>query len=238
MLTNLQHETAVHPPVLRPRAMRAVPRRTTDWRQALPVLSNGVLTLRELRMSDARGPARAAHDRRGLALHFAAADDGRRVRALHRLGAARARRRALHLLRGRSRRHGHRDRHLPGTATRSDVLDGRMGLRHRPGVLGLGRLHGRGPADHRLLIRDRRRPPAGGQGGRRQRARQRRARQDRRRQGSDSAPELPAQRTASRPVALVDRAGRLASGQSRVGCGRSLMALIHRPTACAAGGYP
>jgi ribosomal-protein-alanine N-acetyltransferase len=35
------------------RGADAAPSRMTDWRQVLPVLSNGVLTLRELRMSDA-----------------------------------------------------------------------------------------------------------------------------------------------------------------------------------------
>jgi len=55
MLTNLRQEEVVHAPVaqLRPRALDVSPVRMTDWRQALPVLSTGVLTLRELRMSDA-----------------------------------------------------------------------------------------------------------------------------------------------------------------------------------------
>ena len=54
MLTNLRQETAVHAPWRRPSATRrGASVTTTDWRQALPVLSNGVLTLRELRMSDA-----------------------------------------------------------------------------------------------------------------------------------------------------------------------------------------
>jgi ribosomal-protein-alanine N-acetyltransferase len=35
------------------RATAPAPRAAADWRQVLPVLSNGVLTLRELRMSDA-----------------------------------------------------------------------------------------------------------------------------------------------------------------------------------------
>ena len=55
MLTNLRQELAVHAPMARVRISTpdVVPSRTTDWRQALPMLSNGVLTLRELRMSDA-----------------------------------------------------------------------------------------------------------------------------------------------------------------------------------------
>lgn len=53
MLTHLQQVTEVHPTVVRPTTKRAVPTRASDWRQGLPVLSNGVLTLRELRASDA-----------------------------------------------------------------------------------------------------------------------------------------------------------------------------------------
>src|SRR5262245_7579168 len=55
MLTNLRQE-AVLPvplPVPRPVPTNAAPSRLTDWRQVLPVLSNGVITLRELRSSDA-----------------------------------------------------------------------------------------------------------------------------------------------------------------------------------------
>ncbi len=55
MLTNLRQETVVHAPraQLRLRTAEVAPSRMTDWRQVLPVLSNGVLTLRELRSSDA-----------------------------------------------------------------------------------------------------------------------------------------------------------------------------------------
>jgi RimJ/RimL family protein N-acetyltransferase len=55
MLTNLRQETVVPTPMarLRVRAADVAPSRMTDWRQVLPVLSNGVLTLRELRVSDA-----------------------------------------------------------------------------------------------------------------------------------------------------------------------------------------
>ena len=55
MLTNLRQETVVPTLVsgLGVIAKEATPLRLTDWRQVLPVLSNGVLTLRELRVSDA-----------------------------------------------------------------------------------------------------------------------------------------------------------------------------------------
>jgi RimJ/RimL family protein N-acetyltransferase len=43
----------MHPHVVRPSIKRAVPVRTSDWRQVLPVLTDGALNLRELRMSDA-----------------------------------------------------------------------------------------------------------------------------------------------------------------------------------------
>ena len=55
MLTNLRQEIAVHAPMARVRVSvpDVAPSRMVDWRQVLPVLSNGVLTLRELRVSDA-----------------------------------------------------------------------------------------------------------------------------------------------------------------------------------------
>jgi RimJ/RimL family protein N-acetyltransferase len=53
MLTNLHQELAVHLPMVRPTVKAELPRLTTDWRRVLPLLSNGVLALRELRMSDA-----------------------------------------------------------------------------------------------------------------------------------------------------------------------------------------
>ena len=55
MLTNLSQEAVAPVPLPVPRTSPrdAVPSLMTDWRQLLPVLSNGVLTLRELRMSDA-----------------------------------------------------------------------------------------------------------------------------------------------------------------------------------------
>jgi RimJ/RimL family protein N-acetyltransferase len=55
MLTNLQQEMVTHLPV--PQVATRIAERkmavATNWRQVLPVLSNGVLTLRELRSSDA-----------------------------------------------------------------------------------------------------------------------------------------------------------------------------------------
>ncbi len=53
MLTNLQLETAVITPMVQLSA-RVMPRQPRSWRQTLPVLSDGVLTLRELRTSDAK----------------------------------------------------------------------------------------------------------------------------------------------------------------------------------------
>ena len=53
MLTNLRQETLAYVPLTQVTVTPVPPSVTTDWRQILPVLSNGVLTLRELRMSDA-----------------------------------------------------------------------------------------------------------------------------------------------------------------------------------------
>ena len=77
---------------------------TSDWKAGLPVLAGSTFTLRELRLEDARVAAGDADDRRGVAIHLAAADDGRGLRALHRVGAARTPGRQLRLLRGRARR--------------------------------------------------------------------------------------------------------------------------------------
>lgn len=54
MLTNLQLETAVITPMVQSSATRVMPLQTRSWRQTLPMLSDGVLTLRELRTSDAK----------------------------------------------------------------------------------------------------------------------------------------------------------------------------------------
>ena len=48
---------------------------TSDWRQTLPVLTGSMVTLRELRLSDAPSLLSDARDRRGGAIHLAAADD-------------------------------------------------------------------------------------------------------------------------------------------------------------------
>ena len=123
-----------------------------------------MVTLRELRKSDgiAAGDDR---DGGGGAVHFAAPDDGRRVRALHRLDPSSARRWHLRVLRGRAGRDRHRNRHLPGPATRAVVCDRRMGLRDRLGILGHGGLHGCGEADARLRVRHARRASTRGAGG-------------------------------------------------------------------------
>ena len=52
MLTSLRTDPGALLPPSRPRVER--PATSTDWRQTLPVASNGAVTLRELRTSDAR----------------------------------------------------------------------------------------------------------------------------------------------------------------------------------------
>jgi ribosomal-protein-alanine N-acetyltransferase len=52
MLTTLRTVTSAHAPLPRPEKT-AVRHLASDWRQVLPVLSNGGITLRELRSSDA-----------------------------------------------------------------------------------------------------------------------------------------------------------------------------------------
>jgi RimJ/RimL family protein N-acetyltransferase len=52
MLTNLRHQPSVHSQLSYPRREAAVVARS-DWRLRLPVLTNGAITLRELKSSDA-----------------------------------------------------------------------------------------------------------------------------------------------------------------------------------------
>ena len=242
MLTNLRQEAVVPVPLpCRRRAPRGSLCRLamTDWRQVLPVLSNGVLTLRELRMSDAeallelltheevsrfispppttvdgfeRFIAWAQRERAaGRYICFAVVPDGMDT--------------AIGIFQVRQ---------LDPTFTTAE-----WGFAIGRAFWGSGVFIGRCAADDRLLVRVRRRQPARGAGCRRQRAWQRRARQARRRPRGDTAPELPAQRPALRPGALVDRAGGLASHQSGLGRGGgALMTEIVNPTACVAGGSP
>ena len=70
MLTNLRQETLAHVPLTQMTVMPLRSTVTTDWRRVLPVLLGCRLTLRELRMSDAAGAARAADERRSVARSF------------------------------------------------------------------------------------------------------------------------------------------------------------------------
>ena len=94
---------------------------TSDWKDGLPVIAGSTFTLRELRVEDAPVAAGDADHRRGVAVHFAAADHGRRLRALHHVGAARAPGRQLRLLRGRAAGLHHRGRHLPAAVARAGL---------------------------------------------------------------------------------------------------------------------
>ena len=53
MLTNLRQEMLAYVPLTQMTVSPVPPSVTTDWRRVMPVLSDGVLTLRELRISDA-----------------------------------------------------------------------------------------------------------------------------------------------------------------------------------------
>jgi hypothetical protein len=105
---------------------------TTDWRQALPVLTGSQVTLRQLRASDAPSLC-ALLTTEEVSRSSAAADDGRRLRAVHCLDAAAAAGGRVCLLRGDRRQHGHRDWNLqlrelePGSAPRNG--DSRSGQR-------------------------------------------------------------------------------------------------------------
>ena len=122
---------------------------TNDWRSGLPTLTGSLVTLRELRAERRAVAVRRADDRRGHAVHLAAAGDGRGVRAVHRVDAPAARGRPVRLLRGRAARLRHRDRPVPGALARAGVRHRRVGLRDRVGVLGHRRLRRRRAAGDR-----------------------------------------------------------------------------------------
>ena len=116
---------------------------TSDWRQALPVLTGSMVTLRELRLSDA--PSLLAMLSTEEVARFISPPpttvDGfeRFIAWTHRERAAGN----YALLRRGAARDGHGDRDLPGPAARAGIRDRRMGIRHRLRVLGHGRVHRR-----------------------------------------------------------------------------------------------
>ena len=213
MLTNLRQDAPVQVPWPLPQAADREPAavRMTDWRQRMPVLSNGAISLRELRMSDAealldmlsteevsrfisppptsvdgfeRFIAWAQRERAaGRYICFAVVPDGMDT--------------AIGIFQVRQ---------LDPTFSTAE-----WGFAHWPRFLGHRSLHRRGATDHRLCLRRCRCAPARSASGHGQRARQRGAGEDWRRQGSGASTQLPAQRTALRPGALVDRPRRLAA---------------------------
>ena len=184
--------------------------KTTDWRQALPVLQAGAVTLRELRLADAPSLLQMLTTAGSRAVHLAPADLGRRLRALHLLDPPRAGRRPLHLLR-------HRAAGLEqaigiiqvrtlapgfdlaewGFAIGSSFWGTGMFQAAAKEVLGV-RLYGRGH------------PQAGSALGGRQRPRQRRAAETGGHPRSRAAQIVPARRCLSGSGDLVDLPGRLA----------------------------
>ena len=100
---------------------------TSDWRQTLPVLTGQQVVLREMRALRRGAAARAAHRRRGRALHFAAAErpsKGSNVSSPGRSGSARPARTS-------ARRHhpGVRqpDRNFPGARDGTRLRGGSSG---------------------------------------------------------------------------------------------------------------
>ena len=114
-----------------------------DWRSGLPALTGALVTLRELRASDAPSLFVAADHRRGVALHLAAADDGRRLRELHRLDApaAHAGQYVCFAIVPRGIDDGGRD--VPGAFARAGVRHRRMGLRAGSEFWGTGHVRRR-----------------------------------------------------------------------------------------------
>ena len=156
---------------------------SSDWRTALPVLIGKKVMLRELEVSDAPSLFAMLTRRRSLAFHLAAADHGRGLREVHRVGPRRTRGRPLRVLRRRAARHGVGGRFVPGAPARTGIRDGRVGLCARLGVLGHGPVRGRRPDGGGLRRRDAWRRPARGARLRGERPRQRRASQAGRRPG-------------------------------------------------------
>ena len=122
-------------------AARGIATATIDWRQALPVLTGSMVTLRELRLSDA--PSLLAMLSTEEVARFISPPPTT-VEGFERFIAWTHRERAagnyVCFARGAAR-DGHRHRHLPGAAARAGVRHRRVGLRDRVGVLGHGRVH-------------------------------------------------------------------------------------------------
>ena len=170
---------------------------SSDWQQRLPVLGGKQVVLRELR-AVRRGVALRAADHRGsVAVHLAAADDGRRLRAVHRVDASVSAPPApTSASPSRFRDSTRRSESSRFASSTPDFAHGRMGLRDRLAVLGHRRLPGRRRAGARVRVRDARRAPARGARGGAERPRQRRAAEDGRRAGMRAAQVVRAQRRA------------------------------------------
>ena len=118
-----------------------------EEREWLPVLKGGTSRCGSC---GRRTPPRflaTADDRGSRAVHLAAADHGRRLRAVHRVDAIGSGRRQVRLLRRDAEGLRHGNRHLPDSPDRKPDSDRRMGLRHRLGVLGHGRVQGERESD-------------------------------------------------------------------------------------------
>ena len=97
--------------------------RAADWCEELPLLVGARVSLRELSRRRCAGAGRQPEYARGPAVHRAAAEHDRDLRELHRVGAVRARARALRLLRRRAARHVRADRGVPAAAGGGRVHD-------------------------------------------------------------------------------------------------------------------
>ena len=168
----------------------------------LPQLTGSLVTLRELRVSDARSLFAAFPPKRSP-VHFAAADDRRGLRALHRLDASAARGRpatsASASFRAAPMRPSASSRSV--RSSRTSALP-EWGFALAVGTLGQRHVRRRRAARRDFGFDDARHPPPRGARGRPKRPRQRRAQKDWRGSGRRAAPLVPPRRRISRSGAV------------------------------------
>ena len=183
---------------------------TSDWRQALPVLTGSMATLRELRLSDA--PALLAMLSTEEVSRFISPPPTT-VEGFERFIAWTHRERAAGNYTCFAVVPHNMDTAIGIFQVRQlepGLRHGRVGFRHRLVVLGHGDLPRRRGARRRLRVRRRGHAAARGAGGDRERPRQRRAAQGRRGAGRGASQVVPARRRIPRSDPVDDPRRRLA----------------------------
>ena len=174
----------------------------TDWRTELPCLTGNLVSLREMRASDA--PALFAALSSEQVSRFISPPPATVDGFGDRTHGARSRGRPRVRVRHHTDRDSRGHRPGPGPSARPGVRSRRVRMHDRALVARQQRVSRNGAADRIVHVRLGRHAPPRGAGAAAQRPRQRRAAQARRRSRRRAAPFGAAGRRLSRPGALVD----------------------------------